>query len=361
MALNVKKVDKKNKADEMLEKLNSDDSYDTKNASELIHANLNKMYVEKDVIPDNPDNCEQQWIPLSLLVENKENEYLFGGVDDDSIASLQEDIEENGFKGILNVWKLLNGKYEIVSGHRRYRALKNLNVEKVLCWVSEYPESKSKRDWELIKYNILSRGSIHAAANGKSIYITRQINRLREILTNNNFKGDKTLEIARLFTTSDRTIQQYSSLETCSKNVLQAEESGIITLQIASSLSSLPEEAQDIIVSLLTDMHNEGYNAKALQKASSELKKDFSLANFKKIRASLLSELAIADIFNDDPIEDEKTSTGIKRGNYSRSDAFKKSKRAFTRWYNTYLPEITDETEKKELIEQLQNIIEALQ
>ncbi len=364
MALNAKKVEKKTKADVILEKeakKTLNESKETKNASEIIHANLNKAYSnydEYDVTPENLENSEQQWISLSSLVENEENEYLFGGVDDNSIATLQEDIKENGFKGILNVWKLLNGKYEIVSGHRRYRALKNLNYDKVLCWVSEYPESKTKRDWELIKYNILSRGSINAAANGKSIYITRQINRLKEILKNNNFKGDKTTEIARLFTTSDRTIQQYASLNSCSNDVLKAEEKGIITLQIASSISSLDEDIQNQIVSLLKDMHDNGYSLKEMQKTTSELKKNFSQENIKKIRSALSSEILIADIFNDKPIENEKES---ERKHYSKSDAFTVSKHAFERWYTKYLPDITDDKEKEELIKQLQDMIKALQ
>lgn len=56
---------------------------------------------------------------------------------DETINDLVESIKANGLLQPLAVRELSNGKYEILAGHRRFEALKQLNIDFVECNVLE--------------------------------------------------------------------------------------------------------------------------------------------------------------------------------------------------------------------------------
>jgi ParB-like chromosome segregation protein Spo0J len=357
MALNMGNV-KKTKADKLIEAEIEMESQT--NSSKIIHSNLNSFY--DSMRPIDEENSQIRKLQLSQLVEHDNNEYLFGGLDDDSIANLQEGIKKDGLTGTLIVWDIGNGKYEIASGHRRYRALKNLDYKgPIYCWVSECPQSKDEKDRQLIYYNIHSRGSISAASNGKSIYITRQISRLKEILDHQNFTGNKAEKIAFEFNCSKRTIDLYSSLETCTEKVLDAESEGIITLNIASSLHSLNKDDQDKIIDFLRSLYKEGCSIKEIQYAAKELRKNVSDNNIEKLQKELISEIAISNmISNIDEVESKYESL---HKTYKKKDIYTKSIDTFTRFERKVLPILKEENSfrKQELIEKLKDIIDSLE
>ncbi len=80
-------------------------------------------------------------IPLSEIDENPDNETVF---DMEEIKRLSENIKEFGFMGTINVFKKPDGRYEIFSGHRRYRAMKLLKRDVIPCTVDPYPDSYEK-------------------------------------------------------------------------------------------------------------------------------------------------------------------------------------------------------------------------
>ena len=357
MALNMKNV-KKTKADRVIEAEIENESQT--NASKIIHKKLNTLY--DDLKPIDEENSHIKKLQLSQLVEHDNNEYLFGGLDDKSIANLQEGIKKDGLTGTLIVWDLGDGKYEIASGHRRYRALKNLDYkDPIYCWVSDCPKSKDEKDRQLIYYNIHSRGSINAASNGKSIYITRQISRLKEILDHQKFTGNKAEKIAFEFNCSKRTIDLYSSLESCSQEVLDAESEGIITLNIASSLHSLSEEDQNKIVEFLRNLYKDGCSIKEIQYAAKELRKNVSDENFEKLQKELISEIAITNMISN--IDEVKSKYDVPNKTYKKKDIYTKSIDTFSRFERKVLPIIKEENSyrKQELIEKLKDIIDSLE
>lgn len=88
------------------------------------------------------DNFELVKIPIDQIIENENNNYST-----DNIDELVDSIRTVGLKQNLDVMKLPNGKYKILSGHRRFKALTILAAEDekykmVACTVTELDSVK---------------------------------------------------------------------------------------------------------------------------------------------------------------------------------------------------------------------------
>ena len=92
-------------------------------------------------------------IDLDLIDENPDNEKIFNM---DGIEDVARIIDQEGFSGSIEVTALPNGRYEIVSGHRRVRALKQLGKKSVPCIVTPKLDAKTKIR-KLISSNIINR------------------------------------------------------------------------------------------------------------------------------------------------------------------------------------------------------------
>lgn len=83
-----------------------------------------------------------EMINVDLIDENPDNEvYSMDGID-----RLAESIEKNGFDGGIIVTKKDGGRYEVISGHRRLRAVKQLGMKKIRCFVKEYSGKRKEEE-----------------------------------------------------------------------------------------------------------------------------------------------------------------------------------------------------------------------
>lgn len=96
------------------------------------------------------DKFNLQELDINMLVPSNNNFY---GIRE--IEELAVSIKESGLMHNLVVRKLADGKYEILSGERRYRALLSLNITKVPCQVKELNDVDS--ELLLIKANAEQR------------------------------------------------------------------------------------------------------------------------------------------------------------------------------------------------------------
>ena len=92
-------------------------------------------------------------VPLDQIDENPDNEKTFNMEKVDSIA---RSIEQVGWFGSISVFKKPDGRYEISSGHTRFRAMKKTGAETIPCSVSPYPD-EFKRGLMLLSSNINNR------------------------------------------------------------------------------------------------------------------------------------------------------------------------------------------------------------
>ena len=89
--------------------------------------------VAHDVFKLNTPDMQVIQIPLSQLIVNEHN---FFTVED--VQELADDIELNGLYSPLTVCAAGEGKYRIVAGHRRRKALELLGRKDAPCIVKNY-------------------------------------------------------------------------------------------------------------------------------------------------------------------------------------------------------------------------------
>lgn len=94
-------------------------------------------------------------LDLNLIDENPDNEKIF---DMGNIDELAENIEQYGFTGAIEVYKKedVSGRYELSSGHRRFRAMKQLGRATIPAIIKKMPDEATRRHM-LITSNTLNR------------------------------------------------------------------------------------------------------------------------------------------------------------------------------------------------------------
>ena len=110
-------------------------------------------------------------LPLSEIDENPDNASVFNM---DDIKFLAKNIKEEGFLGAIDVYKKSDGRYEIISGHRRYRAMTLLNKDSIPAIIHDELSCEKKRR-KLISSNMNVR-------NMNPMDIARMIEYHRETL-----------------------------------------------------------------------------------------------------------------------------------------------------------------------------------
>ena len=107
-----------------------------------------------------PDSFSTLSIPLDQIDENPINDKIFNMK---GIESLMTGIEKDGYLQAIGVFLKDDGRYEIFTGHRRYRAMKKLYEEGKLAdptipgVVFPMPESEDEKTEKLISSNIRNR------------------------------------------------------------------------------------------------------------------------------------------------------------------------------------------------------------
>lgn len=88
-------------------------------------------------------------IPLEMIRESAENERQI--YDPDDLAGLANSMREEGLTDancindeIAQVYRLKNGTYELISGHRRFRALKSLKARCIKAEIKREPNDKTE-------------------------------------------------------------------------------------------------------------------------------------------------------------------------------------------------------------------------
>ncbi len=97
--------------------------------------------------------AETMEIEIDQIDENPDNAKIFSMNDIDVLA---RNIEKDGFTTTITVFRKEDGRYEISSGHRRYRAMKSLGRKRISCVVAEMP-NRFVRGRRLIFSNTLNR------------------------------------------------------------------------------------------------------------------------------------------------------------------------------------------------------------
>lgn len=198
---------------------------------------------------NNTDDGFTQELDIDLLVPSENNFY---GIRE--IEELAESIKEYGLMHNVVVRKRNDGKYEILSGERRFRALREIDYKKVPCRIVKDDVTELDAEVMLIQANMQQRElNLHEKMQG--------IKRLQEIYTEKRKSGEKLQGktrdlIGKHLGISGVQVGRYQKIDKDLieplKEKLNSED---ITVTQAHTLSSLTEEEQEIINDEIKDLN----------------------------------------------------------------------------------------------------------
>ena len=261
------------------------------------------------------NNFNVQYIDIKDIERNKKNFYEIVNVEE-----LAEDIKMNGLNHNLVVRKLDNGKYELISGERRYTALTKLVEEgnKIFALVP----------CKVIEANDIDSEIILIQANAQTRELTEiekleQVKRLTELYRTKKKNGEKVPGKIREIIANDLKLSptQVGRYERINKNLIpelkEILENGNLTIANASEFSSLSEDNQKVILEIINN------KVEISKEEATELK--VKLKKLEQEKADELKRLENEKLVEIRKIENEK-SVEIRRIENEKDEALRSKK-----------------------------------
>lgn len=255
---------------------------------------------------NNTDDGFVQELDIDLLVPSENNFY---GIRE--IEELAESIKEYGLMHNVVVRKRNDGKYEILSGERRFRALREIDYKKVPCRIVKDDVTELDAEVMLIQANMQQRElNLQEKMQG--------IKRLQEIYTEKRKSGEKLQGktrdlIGKHLGISGVQVGRYQKIDKDLieplKEKLNSED---ITVTQAHTLSSLTEEEQEIINDEIKDLNCKEHKEEVETlingiKQPVENKHDKELIDEMYSESNLKSDIVVSDCAkNADETEEKK-------------------------------------------------------
>lgn len=261
------------------------------------------------------NNFNVQYIDIKDIERNKKNFYEIVNVDE-----LAEDIKMNGLNHNLVVRKLDNGKYELISGERRYTALTQL--------VEQGNEIFALVPCKVIEANDIDSEIILIQANAQTRELTEiekleQVKRLTELYKTKKKNGEKVPGKIREIIANDLKLSptQVGRYERINKNLIpelkEILENGNLTIANASEFSSLSENNQKVILEIINN------KVEISKEEATELK--VKLKKLEQEKADELKRLENEKLVEIKKIENKK-SVEIRRIENEKAEALRSKK-----------------------------------
>lgn len=261
------------------------------------------------------NNFNVQYIDIKDIERNKKNFYEIVNVEE-----LAEDIKMNGLNHNLVVRKLDNGKYELISGERRYTALTQL--------VEQGNEIFALVPCKVIEANDIDSEIILIQANAQTRELTEiekleQVKRLTELYKTKKKNGEKVPGKIREIIANDLKLSptQVGRYERINKNLIpelkEILENGNLTIANASEFSSLSEDNQKVILEIINN------KVEISKEEATELK--VKLKKLEQEKADELKRLENEKLVEIKKIENEK-SVEIRRIENEKDEALRSKK-----------------------------------
>ncbi|MEG0180788.1 MAG: ParB N-terminal domain-containing protein [Peptostreptococcaceae bacterium] len=203
---------------------------------------------EKVATLESKENFKFEYIDIDDIRKNKKNFYEISDINE-----LVEDISINGLNHNLVVRPIENGLYELISGERRYTALKELvsrgeeKFKKVPCKVSDLNDLDS--EIVLIQANAQSRELSDADK-------LKQVERLTELYNIKKSSGQRVGKIReRISKDTGLSETQVGRYTTINKGLIpelkETLEQGNLSIANASEFATLSEDNQRVILDIM--------------------------------------------------------------------------------------------------------------
>ena len=198
-------------------------------------------------------------VDINLLDEFKN--HIFSVLNENKYQELKESISNYGVLNPIIIRKKLNGRYEIISGHNRYRCCKDLGKETIPAIVKNYDDVIAKLI--LIDTNLAQREEIPPCEKGVAYKMKYEL--IKSIRRNggsvNEFgvkvpvelEGSSIDKLAEESEDSITQIKRFMRLAELNDNLKNKVNSGIIGVRAGVELSYLNMEEQDAVADVMDE------------------------------------------------------------------------------------------------------------
>ena len=213
-------------------------------------------------------NDENEIIQINLddLVEFKEHPFSIPR--DENFNNLKDSIQENGVITPITVRKRDDGKYEIISGHRRVTASRELNLESIPAMVRKLTDEEAVI--QMVDAN-LQREDLLPMDKAKAYKMKMDALKKLEIT------GRRDQELAKNEIDSARNIQRYLKLNNLIENFQEMLNAKELPFNTAVELSYLDKSRQEKLLNVMLSNDKKPSIAQAKEIKTIENDHDFAI------------------------------------------------------------------------------------
>lgn len=219
------------------------------------------------------ERTDVQEVLLNDLVDFHNHPFFVPEEDDEIIKTLAESIRENGVLTPAIARKLEDGRYELISGHRRRRACKVAGLATMPVIVKEYA-SEDEAITAVIDANLQRKEMLpseKARVYGLRYEVLKHQGKATVEKNGEEISGNSLKLIGQTTGDSEKTVQRYINLLRLTGELLNMIDSGKLSVMCGVELSSLDKDAQTKVLTVLKDAKKsiKVSEAKELKKRSS--------------------------------------------------------------------------------------------
>ena len=187
----------------------------------------------------------------------------FSMYDDNKKQEVKESIEKFGVLTPIIVRPIDNEKYEIIAGHNRVECSKELGKESIPAKIMNIDEDDATLI--MIDTNLCSRDKISPLEKGRAYKLKLEIlkKKTQELLDSSNVDGDSLIresqksvdKLTEETKESKSQIYRFISLTNLNADFQRLVEKEEMAISVGSEVSTLNEQEQEILYSVLDDKH----------------------------------------------------------------------------------------------------------
>ena len=187
----------------------------------------------------------------------------FSMYDDNKKQEVKESIEKFGVLTPIIVRQIDNEKYEIIAGHNRVECSKELGKESIPAKIMNIDDDDATLI--MIDTNLCSRDKISPIEKGRAYKLKLEIlkKKTQELLDSSNVDGDSLIresqksvdKLTEETKESKSQIYRFISLTNLNTDFQRLVEKEEMAISVGSEVSTLNEQEQEILYSVLDDKH----------------------------------------------------------------------------------------------------------
>lgn len=232
--------------------------------------NIADKYLVKKFQDSNKNISDQRKIEDNQIVELQidrlepfKKQQPFSMYDDNKKQEVKESIEKFGVLTPIIVRPIDNEKYEIIAGHNRVECSKELGKESIPAKIMDINDDDATLI--MIDTNLCSRDKISPIEKGRAYKLKLEIlkKKTQELLDNSNVDGDSLIrksqksveKLTEETKESKSQIYRFISLTNLNADFQRLVEREEMAISVGSEVSTLNEQDQEILYSVLDDKH----------------------------------------------------------------------------------------------------------